>query len=441
MTSSLVSRFVERLPGRKTSRRPMARIAVLVGAVAMLTASGLAWADPVAFEPPLIDRMDPAVYKAPKVYPVPAMDQGDVKAIFYQGLPYQGHETRVFAYLGVPKTPAGKPTAGKKGPAMVLVHGGGGTAFPEWVAIWNQRGYAAIAMDLEGHVPTANPRQHAPHEHSGPVKDRYFFDGAKPLQEQWGYHAVADVMLAQSLLASLPEVDPDRIGLTGISWGGVMTSMVSGIDARFKCAVPVYGCGFLYESKSAFKNMFDPDPAVFGPRKSWDPAEHFVRAKMPILWMSGDVDAHFSVDILSRSHQAYGGPSRLCIHPGMAHGHRPGYDPASVPELYAFVDSILCGGTPLGRIVQQPAGRNAVLKYESPCAVVSAQLRYRTEPLTYVVDKGRYKLEGEWKTADAQVIAKDRTVKADLPDGVVMYYINLRDDRGCILSSNLIQVK
>ena len=32
----------------------------------------------------------------------------------------------------------------------VLVHGGGGTAFDAWVRLWNDRGYAAIAMDLAG---------------------------------------------------------------------------------------------------------------------------------------------------------------------------------------------------------------------------------------------------------------------------------------------------
>jgi hypothetical protein len=36
---------------------------------------------------------------------------------------------------------------------MVLIHGGGGTAFADWVRLWTGRGYAAIAMDLCGCVP------------------------------------------------------------------------------------------------------------------------------------------------------------------------------------------------------------------------------------------------------------------------------------------------
>ena len=38
-------------------------------------------------------------------------------------------------------------------PVVVLVHGGGGTAFKEWAKLWAKRGYAAIAMDLAGCGP------------------------------------------------------------------------------------------------------------------------------------------------------------------------------------------------------------------------------------------------------------------------------------------------
>jgi hypothetical protein len=56
---------------------------------------------------------------------------------------------------------------------------------------------------------------------------------------------VTAALNAHSLLAAHPAVDADRIGLTGISWGGYMTCVVAGVDPRYKFAVPVYGCGFL----------------------------------------------------------------------------------------------------------------------------------------------------------------------------------------------------
>ena len=48
-----------------------------------------------------------------------------------------------------------------------------------------------------------------------------------------------DVILAHSLLRSWPRVDPERIGLTGISWGGYLTCIATGVDNRFKFAIPV----------------------------------------------------------------------------------------------------------------------------------------------------------------------------------------------------------
>ena len=53
--------------------------------------------------------------------------EGTIQPLFFDGLPYQGKPTRVFAWLGLP--------AGRSGqvPGVVLVHGGGGTAFKEWV--------------------------------------------------------------------------------------------------------------------------------------------------------------------------------------------------------------------------------------------------------------------------------------------------------------------
>jgi len=54
----------------------------------------------------------------------------------------------------------------------------------------------------------------------------------EPIEDQWMYHAVAAVIRGHSLLRSQPEVDAARIGITGISWGGIITNVVAGVDAR-----------------------------------------------------------------------------------------------------------------------------------------------------------------------------------------------------------------
>src|SRR5215831_4191987 len=70
---------------------------------------------------------------APAVYPAESIPaQTGLRALFYEALPYHGRRTRVFAWYGAP---AG--AASGKVPAVILVHGGGGTAFTEWVRLWN----------------------------------------------------------------------------------------------------------------------------------------------------------------------------------------------------------------------------------------------------------------------------------------------------------------
>lgn len=67
----------------------------------------------------------------PVVYPAEGFAaEGLVRPLFFESLPWQGKPTRVFAWLGLPANRAGKV------PGVVLVHGGGGTAFKEWAQQW-----------------------------------------------------------------------------------------------------------------------------------------------------------------------------------------------------------------------------------------------------------------------------------------------------------------
>jgi dienelactone hydrolase len=386
-------------------------------------------------EKQLVDLLDDKIYEAPKVHWEPAFDQGDVKALFYETLLYKGKPTRAFAYIGIPKSE--KPV-----PAMVLVHGGGGKAFYEWVKIWNDRGYAAISMSLEGHMPDSIGEGKYTHEYSGPVRVGRFDDIELPLKEQWMYHAVSDIMSAHSLLAAMPEVDADRIGITGISWGGILSSLVSGVDSRLKCAIPVYGAGYLYESKGHFGEHGDASPEFIEKKKFWDPAQQFKNGSVPTLWVNGDSDGHFTINITSHSYEVTSDHAFMTIHPSMKHGHYVGWNPIQVPEIYAFADYILKGNSiGLGSISQQPSGRNSTLKYKSETAILKATIYYLNEPLTYrKVENEKHSSPGTWFTKAAEINTNNKSVEIQLPMECMTYYVNLEDERGHIISSILVKL-
>ncbi|NLY01755.1 MAG: prolyl oligopeptidase family serine peptidase [Rhodopirellula sp.] len=359
---------------------------------------------------------------APGTYPADEIAATGVKAMFYDGPAYQGKPTRVFAYYGVP---AMKP--GERAPAMVLVHGGGGSAFDRWVRLWNERGYAAIAMDLCGCVPVGSYGKWQRHPAGGPPGWGGFDQIDAPPEDQWTYHAVADAILAHSLLRSFPEVDPQRIGVTGISWGGYLTAILAGVDPRFRFAVPVYGCGFLGDN-SAWLTSFEQ----MGPEKAsrwlrwWDPSVYLKHAHMPMLWVTGTNDFAYPMDSLQKSYRLPAGPRTLCLRVRMPHGHgAAGENPA---EIQAFADSLLKGGAPLARITaQRREGDRIQAEFESSSPIQRGEL-------TYTCDTGKWQ-DRQWQTMPAEVDAKAQRVIGQLPAGVTVYYFNLIDDRDLVVST------
>ncbi len=78
----------------------------------------------------------------PAVRDADGFNEDHIRGVFYDGLPFHGKPTRVFAWIGLPER-----TDNRRVPGIVLAHGGGGTAFAKWIRLWTARGYAAIAMD------------------------------------------------------------------------------------------------------------------------------------------------------------------------------------------------------------------------------------------------------------------------------------------------------
>lgn len=342
-----------------------------------------------------------------------------VKALTFEGLPFRGKATRVYAWLGLPAV-----KAGEKVPAMVLVHGGGGTAFEEWVRLWVSRGYAAIAMDTCGQIPVGHYGRWFRDGQGGPPGWGGFDQVDQPREDQWTYHAVADVILAHSLIRSLPEVDPERTGVTGISWGGYLTCIVAGVDHRFRLAVPVYGCGFYRDT------VFENNLSQLGPEAAarwmdtWDPSVYLPNAEMPILWVNGSNDFAYTLGAMQRSYRLPKGPRTLCVRLRMPHGH--GGAGENPEEIRVFADSLLKDGASLARIAGSGReGTKAWVTSTSSVPVIKAELNFTR-------DTGRWQ-DRKWEALPADLA--DGRISAQLPEGTRVYYFNLFDDRGCVVST------
>jgi len=347
---------------------------------------------------------------------------GLVREVYYEGERFHGQPTRVFGYYGHPKEGAGPF------PAMVLVHGGGGTAFAEWATLWAERGYVALAMDLAGcgperkRLPDGGPNQ----SH----KEKFDAFAHEALKDMWTYHAVAAVIRGHSLLASMEEVDADRIGITGISWGGYLTCIVAGLDDRLKAAVPVYGCGHLHEN-SAWLSIFDKMTPQH--RDEWvcqfDPSRYLPGVRCPILFVNGTNDFAYPLDSYQKSYRAVPGDRQLCITVRMPHGHQAGWRPI---EIGLFVDSVLIGAKPLPKI--------GPLKIENNSATASfeSQTRIAESQFHFTPDTGDWK-KRSWTTVEAS--SDDNTATARLPDPrPLVCFLTIKDERGAVVSTEHVEL-
>ncbi len=380
--------------------------------------------------PPPADPSGPmwdiaALSRPPAVYPAEGFSAEGVRAVFYEGLPYRGRPTRVFAWIGIPPLPEGG-----RAPAMVLVHGGGGTAFDSWVRRWTARGYAAIAMDTCGCVPGGEHGRRPRHEFGGPPGWGGWDQINEPREDQWTYHAVGAAILGHSLLRSLPEVDPDRVGITGISWGGYLTCIIAGVDPRFRLAVPVYGCGFTDEHNFAGNVKALGEEGAARWMRWWDPSAYLGSARMPFLWVTGSNDFAYTLNALQKSYRLPPGPRTLCVRLRMPHGHgAAGEGPV---EIFTFADSILKGGEPLPAITGQGReGPSVWAAFTSVRPVVRADLNITRAAGPWV--------DRLWTALPAAIHPEGR-VTAELPEGVTVYYFNLTDDRGCVVSSEHVEL-
>ena len=380
----------------------------------------------------------PNIHEIPQYDMKSSADWYGVKAIWYEGASYQGLKTKVFALIGYPEI-----KENEKVPAIVLVHGGGGHPYAEWIRRWNERGYAAIAIDTTGYFPKR--------EFQGVVGTEKAGDGDKfarelygeleevgytvgpdnggmqdfhlPQEEQWMYHAVIDTILAHNILRNDSHIDSKKIGISGISWGGVVTSIAIGYDLRYAFAIPIYGSGYLDCLPAPTL------PRVFGKpevKKYWNAADKFSSVSYPVFWMCFCEDTCFNFVANSMSYEATKEEGAyLSIKRGMGHSHIEGW---IQKEGYRFADKVLCGELPFPSCVTEPNGFGEILftvdipeDYDN----ISAKVCYITKPIEY---GEKNQLLNEWKSTELQIC--DGVVKGNVPNDAYGYFVEFKGSVG-----------
>lgn len=207
-------------------------------------------------------------------------------------------------------------------PAIIEMHGG---PYSRYGNAWSSR-YPWQVLAKNGFaVFIVNPR-------GGTGYGAAFQRG---VYRNFGTDDFKDIMAAVDALVARGTIDPDRLGFTGYSYGGLMTNVVVSRTDRFKAAVSIAG---IWNYTSAI-GQNNPQLFIDSYDRPWDrdlqrmwehsPASRAAQITTPTLIMHGrddePVDPRQSIEMFS-SLQLNGVDSRLVLYPDEGHGiNRPSH--------------------------------------------------------------------------------------------------------------------
>ncbi len=130
---------------------------------------------------------------------------------------------------------------GDKLPAIVFVHGTGGVKKMAWsiklATACAQRGYVFLNFDYRG-WGESDSRLQMLEEMPEPDKDQQVTVKARAIRWQMDFGDQAtDIRNAIAFVSGEPDVDYERVGVLGTSYGGGLATWIAAMDPRVKCAV------------------------------------------------------------------------------------------------------------------------------------------------------------------------------------------------------------
>jgi dienelactone hydrolase len=285
----------------------------------------------------LLGRLPPRP-KTPKVEILSREDRGEYVVEKFQFDNEAG--AMVPGYLLLPKN------ASAKLPAILYCHWHGGDYdvgkeelfqarhTPEQPGpAFARRGYVVLAIDASGFGERNGQGPDGPAEKNYTAEETASKFNLWVGRTFWGM-LLRDDLMALDYLASRPEVDPDRIGVTGMSMGATRTWWLMALDERLKTGVAI-ACLSRYQNVIEHRLLHEFDIGYFVPNM----LNHFdseavlaLIAPRPVLLQTGDQDRGSPVDGIHAIESAVRPVYRLyakenafqsLVYAGLAHVYTP----------------------------------------------------------------------------------------------------------------------
>ena len=205
--------------------------------------------------------------------------------------------------------------AGQKYPTVLRIHGGPNGqdehAFSFERELFAANGYVVVAVNYRG----SNGR-------GGAYQKANFAD--------WGGKEVVDLLGAMDHVQKIGLADPDRLGIGGWSYGGILTDYTVATDPRFKAATSGAGSALQLSMYGVDQYITQYETEIGPPWKSQDlwikisyPFFHADRIKTPTLFLVGEKDFNVPSVGSEQMYQALrslGVDTQLVIYPAQFHG-------------------------------------------------------------------------------------------------------------------------
>ncbi len=246
--------------------------------------------------------------------------------------------------------------AGDKVPTILFIHGGpngqDGHSFAFERQFFAAHGYAEINVNYRGSAGRGQAY-------------------SKAIFADWGNLEVMDLLGAVDEVVKMGVADPNKLGIGGWSYGGILTDYTSASDGRFKAAIS--GAGMAaplsffgvdeYIKQYAYELGLPWKAKDLYIKLSYPLLEADKRMHTPTLYMGGTND--FNVPLLGgeqmyQALKALNVPTELIVYPGQFHGFtRPSFIKDRYERWLAWYDHYVMGkdtpATPPEKVEVKPA--------------------------------------------------------------------------------------